>query len=88
MVCDNASAAAKCKHLRQWWDQLSDLSPKYGYVPNGVKSYLIVKEGHMEEAKQAFVGTNIPITTSGARYLGAALRLVEFKEEYVRLMVS
>ncbi len=42
----------------------------------------------MGEAKQVFEGTNIPITTSGGRYLGADLGSAEFKEEYVRVMVS
>lgn len=48
----------------------------------------IVKEGHVDEAKQIFEGTNIPITTGGGRYLGVDLGAAEFKEEYVRVMVS
>ena len=85
---DDASAAAKCQHLRKWWDLLSTRGPKYGYCPNGKKSFLIVKECYLDEATRLFEGTGITITTIGARHLGAALGSSQFKEEYVKLKVS
>ena len=85
---DDASAAAKCQHLRKWWDLLSTRGPKYGYCPNGKKSFLIVKECYLDEATHLFEGTGITITTIGARHLGAALGSSQFKEEYVKLKVS
>lgn len=66
---DDATAAAKCQQLRQWWDELTTLGPKYGYFPNGEKSYLIVKESCLNEAKRVFADTNVVITTRGKRHL-------------------
>ena len=52
------------------------------------KSYLIFKEGYIDEVKQLFEGTNITITTNGARHLGTAFGLSDFKEFYVKKKVS
>ena len=47
-----------------------------------------VKERFVNEANRRFEGTNIIITTKGARHLGAALGSSDFKEEYVKQRVS
>jgi hypothetical protein len=85
---DDASAAATCCHLRHWWDRLSQEGPKYGYYPNAAKTYLIVKEEYLSSAEQAFADTDIKITTSGKRHLGAALGSDAFIEEYVSIKVQ
>ena len=36
--------------LKEWWDHIVKLGPDYGYFPNATKTWLIVKEDHMEEA--------------------------------------
>ena len=48
------------------------------------KSFLIVKQHYKEYAEIIFVGSNIKITTQGARHLGAVLGDIIFKEEYLR----
>ena len=58
--------------------------PTYGYYPKPSKSFLIVKQHHKEYAERIFTGSNIKITTEGARHLGAILSDICFKEEYLR----
>ena len=45
--------------------------PKYGYHPKPSKSFLIVKQYYKEYGERIFAGSNINITTKGARNLGA-----------------
>ena len=47
--------------------------PKYGYYPKRSKSLLIVKQYYKEYAERIFAGSNIKITTEGARHLAAVL---------------
>ena len=55
--------------------------PKYGYYPKPLKSLLIVKQNYEEYAERIFAGSNIKITTEGARHLGTVLGDISFKEE-------
>ncbi len=81
---DDATAASTCRSLRQWWNELVDRGPLFGYHPNASKTYLVVKEEHEESAKEAFTDTDVSITTHGKRHLGAAIGSKTFTEEYVR----
>lgn len=62
---------------------MTTVGPKYGYFPKSSKSHLIVNMEFEESAKSIFEGTNIHITTGGARHLGAAIGSNEFMEEFV-----
>ena len=35
---DDASGAGKVSHLREWWDQINTLGPKFGYFTNAGKT--------------------------------------------------
>lgn len=70
---DDSTAVSKCTALRKRWDLLCTSGPKYGYHPNASKSFLIVKELFVNEARRGFKDTNVIITSEGARHLGAAL---------------
>ena len=48
----DATGGGKLALLRQWWNNSSSLGPKFGYLPNGCKSWLIVKPESLEEAKR------------------------------------
>ena len=74
--------------IRKWWDKLFEQGPHYGYHPLPTKKILIVKEGFVEKAKEAFHGTDITITTQGERHMGAVIGSTEFKEEYVSEKVT
>ena len=40
--------------LRNWWNQLKEIGPLYGYFVNPTKTWLIVKEEHMSSATYLF----------------------------------
>ena len=85
---DDAAACGELSHLRSWWDQLTEMGPTYGYHPNALKTWLIVKEGKIDDATTAFEGTGVGITQEGKRHLGAALGTNSFTESYVQNKVS
>ena len=70
---DDASAAGLCEGLRHWWDELMVSGPKFGYLPNPAKTFLLVKEEFEENAHQIFDERGITITSSGKSHLGAPL---------------
>ena len=85
---DDAAGGAHPRRLRQWWDNLVSLGPSYGYFVNGQKTWLIVKEAHLEAGRAAFNGTEVQITTVGQRHLGAPLGSSNFVEQYVQAKVA
>ena len=85
---DDAACGGRLTALREWWDKLLELGPKFGYHPNAGKTYLIVKNDHLSAAKDIFEGSGIKFTTEGKRYLGAAIGTKSFKEQYVNKKVN
>ena len=59
--------------LKQWWTNLVNIGPKFGYFLNANKSWLVVKAEHWEEAKKIFAHSQLNVTKSGRNYLGAPL---------------
>ena len=49
---DDASAAGKLAGLESWWNNMIRIGPEYGFFSNSSKTWLIVKEEHLGEAKQ------------------------------------
>ena len=41
---DDFSVAGSLNSIKDYWDKLTAIGPKYGYIPKPTKSYLIVKE--------------------------------------------
>ncbi|XP_062521051.1 uncharacterized protein LOC134195988 [Corticium candelabrum] len=80
---DDATGAGKLSAVREWWNAIVEYGPNYGYHPNATKTWLIVKECQFENGRQAFMGTNVQITTRGKRHLGAALGNTSFVNQYV-----
>ena len=64
------------------------MGPTYEYHPNALKTWLIVKEGKIEDATTAFEGTGVGFTQEGKRHLGAALGTNSFVDSYVQKKVS
>ena len=79
---DDLSSAGKIRKLKSWWDYLCIIGPKYGYFPESIKSWLIVKPEKEEEARKIFDGTSINMTTEGRRYLGGSTGSNNFKNKY------
>ena len=51
---DDSAAGGKLSKLKQWWDLLSSVGPRYGYFPNATKTILIVKETVLTDARTIF----------------------------------
>ena len=85
---DDAAAGGQLDDIRRWWDDVSNRGPAYGYFPNAKKTWLVVKEGSVEKAKELFENTGIRITSKGRPYLGAPLGSVSFHDEFVRAKVK
>ena len=81
---DDVTAVGQFEALRKWWDYIVDVGPKFGYQPQPAKSWLIVKNDKIKEAKQHFQGTHIQITATGERHLGAVIGSKEYRAEYCK----
>ena len=44
VFADDFSVAGSLNSIKDYWDKLIAIGPKYGYFPKPTKSYLIVKE--------------------------------------------
>ena len=68
---DDSSAAGKLKEIKKWCDELHCSGPKYRHYPLPCKTVLIVKEELVDEARKIFENTEITISSSGKRHMGA-----------------
>ena len=80
---DDASGAGRITRLREWWDQLNSLGPKFGYFTNTCKTWLVTKENCLSTTVEAFADTDVKVTSEGRPYLGAALGTEEYIQEFV-----
>ena len=85
---DDATAVGTASALLDWWHHLVSAGPAFGYFPNSLKTFLIVKPEHLSQAESLFADTNITVTVEGQRHLGAALGSRAFAEEYVSKKVT
>ena len=85
---DDDGAASDLASLRQYWDELSQLGPGYGYFPNAIKTVLQAKSEHQDGARRIFSGTGITIRTDGSRHLGGALGEKSFCQQSMSEMVE
>ena len=80
---DDITAAGTIVALRKWWDDLLSVGPSYGYFSQPSKSWLIVKEKRLPEARERFDETAVQITVKGERHLGAVIGTDENKKDYM-----
>lgn len=80
---DDLTVDGRITRLRNWWDTLCRLGPKFGYVNEGSKSWLIIKERVMQKSRSVFRGTNIKITAEGQHHLGTVTRSETFKQNTI-----
>ena len=86
---DDLTAAGKLRSLRRWWDKLCEIGPSFGYYPNAVKTWIIVKSDDLiPQANEIFSGPGVKITSEGKRHLGAALGKDSFRKSYVKEKVN
>ena len=80
---DDISGVGKLLFLRVWWDLVNKYGPLMGYYPKASKSWLIVKPGILDSAKEMFNGTGINITDQGRKHLEAMVGSAEYKKDYL-----
>ena len=85
---DDAAAGGSLENLKEWWSRLLKLGPTYGYHPNPAKTWLVVKEEHVDQAETLFGNSGVNVTSSGQKHLGAALGCTEFVRKFVEKKVS
>lgn len=85
---DDITGAGKLDELQNWWSALNIYGPKFGYNPQGQKSWLIVKQAHEQKAQTIFKDTEIQITVTGQRHLGAVIGSDNYRQEYVEELVK
>ena len=85
---DDSSAGGKLTEIKRWWDELQTEGPKYGYFPLPKKTVLIVKDAHKHQAMDIFQGTDVTISATGERHMGACVGSSEHKEIYVKNKIS
>ena len=70
---DDATGGGRILQLRSWRDALCEIGPSFGYYPNAKKTWLVVKEEHLQRANRVFHDASVQITVEGHRLLGAPL---------------
>ena len=88
-LADDATGAGTLTNLRTWWDIVQKEGLKYGYQVKPEKSWLILKDSsNLERAQNLFGDSEIKITTTGQRHLGAVIGTEEFKKTYLEEKVE
>ena len=85
---DDASAVGKLAGVKSWWNNMTMIGPEHGYFPNSSKTWLIVKEEHLGEAKQLFHEMGVKISHNGKSHLGSEIGSHPFVESFVEDKVS
>lgn len=85
---DDLLGAGKLRNLRDWWSQILIQGPRLGYYPNASKTWLVVKQEVVEQAKVIFRDTSINITCEGRKYLGGFIGTNTSRDEYAKDLVS
>ena len=74
---DDACASGSLQNLHQWWNDLLSLGPKYGYLINASKCWLLLKDSATADAN-LFDGTGVNVCSDGRWYLGSAIDTSDF----------
>ena len=88
VYADDLIVAGPIDQIRIWWNTLCRLGPKFGYFPEGSKSWIIVRENAKERAQTIFDNTKIKITTDGQGHLGAVIGTANFKQNYMKEKIN
>ena len=73
---EDFTVVGKVNEIKEYWEMLRSVGPKYGYFRKASKSHLIVKQQHFANAIDIFSDTEVQLTTEGQRHLGVQLSVV------------
>ena len=82
------TAAGKLSSIKNYWSQLTSVSPKYGFFLKASKSYIIVKEDQFPNATTLFDNSNVNFTVEGKKHLRVFVGSKIYKCEYVDDLVK
>ena len=85
---DDLTGGGKLNELKQWLDVILQKGPLFGYNAEPSKSWLVVKEEKLEEAKAVFAETSVNITSKGKKHLGAVVGHLDHKVKFVSRLVD
>ena len=85
---NNFSVTGSLNSIKDYWDKLTTIGPRYGYFPKSKKSYLIVKEKKLLETQNIFANSQVNITAEGKRYPVAVIGSTEYRDKYVKNLVK
>ena len=72
-LADDSAGGGSIESLYQWYKSLCEEGKKLGYIVNGAKSWLIVKNSELAESAKKVFGDDVNITLEGRRHLGAVI---------------
>ena len=81
---DDATGVGTMDGLKKWWDKINSVGESYGYLPNAVKSTLLVRPELFDKACKLFNGTNVSVTSEGVVVLGSPVG----SPSYVQSVIS
>ena len=81
-LADGSVGGGSIASLYQWFKSLCEEGRKFGYIVNGAKSWLIVKNSELAESAKKVFCDEVIITLEGRRHLGAVIGSKEFKNQY------
>ncbi len=84
---DDSSGLGKLLGLLVWFRALRRIGPSFGYHPEPAKSFLIVKPGLEQTARELFASEGVQIVT-GKRFLGGYVGDEEGKTAFLREKVE
>ena len=84
VFADEISIAGSLYSIKDYRDELTAISPQYGYFPKPAKSYLIVKE----EAQNVFTNSRVNVTAKGKRHVGTVIGSTEYCDQYVKNLLK
>ena len=88
VYADDLRVVGPIDQIRILWNTLCRLGPKFGYFPEGSKSWIIVRENAKERAQTIFDNTKLKIITDGQRHLGAVIGTANFKQNYMKEKIN
>ena len=81
---DDFSVVVSLNSIKDYWEKLTAIGPKYGYFPKPTKSYLIAQKNKLMEAQMLFANSRVNITAEGIRQLGAVVGSTKYRDKYVK----
>ena len=85
---DDAGASGKLTDLRHLWNKLVTIGPDFGYNTNTLKSVVITKPIHLEEATKLFSGSGMRITIDGMKYPRALIGSKMHRATFIKNKIS